>query len=90
MLNCFAAPSQPEGLPEGKNIDGRSVEKPPIFNYSDLIGDEYEKKKETVMKFYIEDVARTSEFVNGLMKVELIAIYHDWGKGNENRAALDV
>lgn len=42
------------------------------------------------MKFYIEDVARKSEFMDGLMEVKLFAIYHDWVKENENRTALDV
>ena len=35
---------------KAKNCDGQPVWKSPIFDYSDLIGEEFEKKKKAVFK----------------------------------------
>ena len=51
-------------LPSGRNVDGRPVWEPPILDYSNLTGDEYHKKKEALMKFTGDDVARTTKLLD--------------------------
>lgn len=48
----------------GRNADGRPVWEPPILDHSDLIGDEYHKKREALTKFAGNDVAKTTKVLD--------------------------
>lgn len=50
--------TQRGGLPEGKNCNSRPVWEPPILDYSDVVGEVFEKKKEAVLRFTNGDVVR--------------------------------
>lgn len=50
----------PRDLPQTPNADGRPVWEPPVLNFTYLIGEEYEKKAEAVMKHYRNDAAKAT------------------------------
>lgn len=69
-------------LPRQPNADGRPVWEPPIFDYTDLIGEEYDQKRKTVQE-YTNDVAKTTDFLDADIEVELLQMYYNWSCRNE-------
>lgn len=65
-------------LPDGHNCDKRPVWEPPIFDYSDLIGEVFEKKREAVMSFTRGDVVKTTEIMDKMLDRMLMGTYRDW------------
>lgn len=65
-------------MPTAKNTDGRPVWGPPVLDYAPTIGEEYEKKKEAVMKFTGNDVARTTEIMDATVEEHLLWEYWEW------------
>lgn len=55
-------------LPRQSNADGRPVWEPPIFDYTDLIGEEYDQKRKAVQE-YTNDVAKTTDFLDADKKL---------------------
>ena len=68
----------PHALPDGRNINGRPVWEPPIFDYSQLIGEEYEKAREAVLKFLGGDVAKTTDFMDAHTESHLDRMFAHW------------
>lgn len=67
----------------GPNPDGRPVWEPPILRYSDLIDEEYEKKREAAMKYTNRDAARATDIMNAYNEFELLGGYNGWlGEAN--------
>ena len=52
------------GLPWARNCNGRPVREPPIFDYSHIIGEVFEKKSEALINYFKEDVVRTTEVMD--------------------------
>lgn len=48
------------------------------FNYSVWIGDEFEKQREAALKFYSDDVVKTTKFFDLDVEADLLEDYHDW------------
>lgn len=65
-------------LPEAKNADGRPLWEPPIFDYSAWIGEEYEKQREAVLKYYKGDVVKTTKFFDLDVEADLMEDYYNW------------
>lgn len=65
-------------LPSFQDVDSRPVWEPPVLDYSELIDEAYEKKREAMVKFTNNDVARASEIMDVDTEVELIREYSHW------------
>lgn len=74
------------GLPDVPNIDGRPIWEPPIFDYSDLIGEEYEKKREAAWKYTGGDVVKTTAIMDLTTEHALIVDYSRWSNSNRDGA----
>ena len=83
-----SAPRQP--LPVEKNIDGRPIWEPPIFDYSHLIGQEYEKQREAVLKYTRSDVARTTGIMDAYAEMESDKMYERWLLENVDDCTLEA
>lgn len=57
-------PSVTRPLPEGRNLDGRSVWEPPIFAYDELIGEKYEKRHEAALNYTGGGVVRATKIMD--------------------------
>ena len=78
----------PHSLPDGRNVDGRPVWEPPIFDYSQWIEDEYEKKREAMLEFMEGNRAATTDMMDIDTELELSIQYWCWAADN-GRAAED-
>lgn len=76
----------PQTLPEDRNVDGRPIWEPPTFNYSMLIGDEYEKQREAVLKYTDNNVVRTTEILDARADADLMTTYLRWVVDNRDEA----
>lgn len=76
-------------LPTTQNVDGRPVWEPPVLDYSELIDEAYEKKREAMVKFTNNDVARATEIMDVDTEVELLQEYSDWVAANANNAEFE-
>lgn len=76
-------------LPAGRNADGRPVCEPPIFDYSALIGEEYDKKRDAVLKYTAHDVVRTTKIIDAVTESDLLRKYWDWMEDMEISARDD-
>lgn len=47
-----------------RNCDGRPVWEPPIFDYSDLIDGEFDKKRQAALKLTKGDIVRTTAIMD--------------------------
>ena len=74
----YDRPPKCRPLPQDCNIDGRPVWEPPILNYSYLIGEEYEQKREAVLKYCDGNVVRTTEILDTQEEYELLNTYRVW------------
>ena len=61
-----------------QNCDGRPAWEPPIFDYSQWIGEEYENKRTAMLKYLNDDVARTTEAMDIATEDDLLTIYWSW------------
>lgn len=68
----------PHRLPDGRNCDKRPVWEPPIFDYSDFIGEVFEEKREAVVKFTNDDVVKTTEIMDKMLDRMLMGTYRVW------------
>lgn len=55
-------------LPQAKNCDGRPIWQPPIFDYSDMIREILGKEDKAVLKYYEEDIAKTTEYMDKMIE----------------------
>lgn len=67
----------PHPLPEGLTLDGRHVWEPPILRYTHLIGEEYEKKREAVLKHTKNDRAEATEILDTDIEYASVEMYRD-------------
>lgn len=65
-----------------RNCDERPMWEPPIFDYSWLIGEEYEKKREAMLEYTGGDVTRTTDIMDVDTEFELLYEYHGWIQSN--------
>ncbi len=56
------------------------------MDYSEYIGEEYEKKREVMLKFLKGDKARTTELMDVDIEQYLLNEYGDWTWGIRDRA----
>ena len=63
-IPIYYAPEPRRPLPQARNRAGRSVWEPPILDYSDLIGEEYEQKRKTLLKYFRDDVVKTTAYMD--------------------------
>lgn len=75
-------------LPHSRTAEGRLVWEPPILDYSDLIGEEYEKKREAVLKFTGFEAGRTTEILDANIEYDLLSMYNDWIDVNQFGVAV--
>lgn len=66
----------------GLNIDGRHVWEPPILNYNHLIGNEYIKKREALLKYTQNNVSRTTEIMDIMDEMQIMWMYRNWSYMN--------
>lgn len=78
---------QRTSLADASNVDGRPIWEPPIFDYSDLIGEEYEKKREAAWKYTVGDVVKTTAIMDLTTEHSLIVDYSRWSNSNQENAA---
>lgn len=64
-------------FPEGRDVDGRPVWEPQIFNYSRWIGDECDKTRAAVMKWICNDVAKTTDILDVDAEKDLVE-FRNW------------
>lgn len=80
--SAFSRVSRPPAatgpLPEGLNVDGRHVWEPPILDYSELIDEEYEQKRKAYLKYTGGDSAKTTQFLDTSIELDLLHMYGDW------------
>ena len=74
-------------VPDTANCDRLPVWEPPIFNYSDLIDEEYEKKHQAVVEYTKGDFAKTTEFMDGETEQELLVSFYEWIRSSRDDAA---
>lgn len=64
--------------PRGRKRNGRPVWEPPTFDYSRHIGEEYEKQREAILKYYGGNVAKTTEFLDVSVEWRLLMKHRRW------------
>lgn len=79
-------PWTPQALPDTLRADGRPVWEPPILDYSDLIGEIYEQKREAVLDLTGGNVAKTTSLMDIYTEENLLWEYYDWVKNNTKLA----
>ena len=62
-------------LPQSRNIAGRPVWEPPVLDYEHLIGEEYEHKRKAILKYYRNDVAMTTDWLDTDTEYNLLLMY---------------
>lgn len=66
-------------LPHCRNSDGRPVWEPPIFDYSDMIDqDDYDRRREALLKYYLGDVVKTTKFLDLNIESRLLSRHEEW------------
>lgn len=65
---------------EGRTSNGRPIYEPPIFNYSMMIGEEYDKQRETVLEFYAGDVVQTTAYLRAFIELILLEKHEAWAE----------
>lgn len=79
--------ARPYDLPDAPNADGRPVWEPPVFDYSEWIDqEEYEKKREAMLKWTNGDVARTTDIMDIDTEFGLLSEYWCWAGDNAESA----
>lgn len=68
----------PQPLPTTLRPDGRPVWEPPILDYSELIGEVYENRRETVTKYTNNNVVETTELRDIYVEEQLLWEYFWW------------
>lgn len=81
---------KPHALPTSHNMDGKHVWERSILAYNDLIGEEFEKKREAVLKYTKDDRASTTEILDIGVEYDLLETYRDWAWDNVNHAGGSV
>lgn len=79
-------PTRHRSLPLGRNMEGHTVWESPVFNYSHYSGDEWEKKREAVMRYTENDPAKTTRIMDAWDQVNLHVLYHIWIRDNIDAA----
>ena len=69
-------------LPSTGDVEGRPIWEPPIFNYSELIGEKYDDKRKALLKHYYGDRAKTTEYLDVEDECRLLSIYCHWAGSN--------
>lgn len=69
-----------------RNCDGRPVWEPPILDYSEWIGEKYEKKREAMLKWTNGDVARTTDIMDVDTEFDLLWEYKGWAEDHAHSA----
>lgn len=72
----------PHALPEGRNCDERPVWESPIFNYSGLIGEVFEKQRDAVLKYLAGGVVKATEIMDTLLERRFMDTYQNWALVN--------
>lgn len=65
-----------------RNNDGRPICKPPILAFSAYIGEDYEKKRQALLKYKDGDVARVTEIMDAEREMNPEYEYREWVVGN--------
>lgn len=60
------------------NLDGRPVWEPPILCYDHLIGEEYEKKRESGLKYRNHNAVATTRIMDVDAERKLLAMYQEY------------
>lgn len=68
---------------------GRPASEAPILNYSALIGEEYEKRRDAILKYTGGDVARTTKIMDAHAESVLLLKYLSWAL-TERRDAREI
>lgn len=76
----------PDALPESRNCDGRPVWEPPELDYSKWIDNEHEQKREAVLKYIGNNIAKTTDFKDLRTGVEVLREYRGWVDENVDTA----
>lgn len=63
-------------LSDGRHADRRPVLEPPMFDYSALIGEERDKKRDAVLNT-AHDVVRTTKIMDAATESDLLRKYWD-------------
>ena len=74
-------------LAESRNIDGRPVWEPPVLAYTELIDEDYDKKREAALRYTSNDVAKATVILDTVTELELLVMYHDWLQLHSNHGA---
>lgn len=77
---------EPRGRPDAKNIDGRPVWESPVFCYDDLISDEYDKRRKSVLKYANNDKVLTTKILDTWAEWLLLLEYGAWVVANTIKA----
>ena len=89
LFACNKCQWTPRALSAARNCDGRPVLEPPIFDYSQWIGEEYEQKRKALMKYVGDDVAKTTRFMDLDTETGLLIEYRNWTE-NSFKSASDA
>lgn len=65
-------------LPEGRASEGRPLWEPPILSYSDHVGEEYEKKREALLKYCKDDAVGTTRSLDVKVEWALLYLHKSW------------
>lgn len=77
IASVMAARGQLTHYRLARNCGGRPVREPPILDYSQCIGEEYEKKKEAMLKYLDNDAGERMTAVMDLdTEFDLLHEYH--------------
>ena len=82
-------PSPRRPLPLRRNIAGRPVWEPPVLDYSDLIEKEYEQKRKAMLRYYRNDVAMATAWLDLHDEDSLLYMYADSVLDELSRASSD-
>lgn len=63
-------------------MDGRPLWEPPVLRYHELIGEEYEQRRKSYLKYTNDDVVRTTEMMGASIEFDLLQLYLDWADHN--------
>lgn len=80
MELCSRATPSPSPL-QARNIAWRPVWERPVFDYSELIGEEYERK--TLFKNFRDDVVKSTAYMDVINELDLLDMYLDSGGKDE-------
>ena len=70
--------------PRGRNCDGWPVWEPPVFRYFKVIDkEEYEKKREALLKHFGNERAKATVFMDIDTEIEQVFMYKTWHNGED-------